>query len=142
MSDFSVGFNKPNSVEPLKKPLSSMSPTLIMKDGSPFMVLGSPGGDKIISTITQVISKVIDHNMGIQAAVDAPRISDDTENKIVYESRIYCESINKLKEMGHEVEELDDWDRQMGSVQAVKFEDNGVLSGAADPRRDGKALGY
>jgi len=106
------------------------------------MVLGSPGGDKIISTITQVISKVIDHNMGIQAAVDAPRISDDTENKIVYESRIYCESINKLKEMGHEVEELDDWDRQMGSVQAVKFEDNGVLSGAADPRRDGKALGY
>lgn len=142
MADFSVGFNKPNSVEPDKKPLSSMSPTLILKDGNPFAVLGSPGGDKIISTVAQVISKLIDHNMKIQDAVDSPRISDDTENEILYEPRIYKKSINKLEEMGHKVVVLDDWDRQMGSVQAVKFENDGTLSGAADPRRDGKALGY
>jgi len=142
MADFSVGFDKPNSVEPYKKPLSSMSPTLILKDGNPLAVLGSPGGDKIISTVTQVISKIIDHNMKIQDAVDSPRISDDTENEILYESRIYQESISILKKMGHKVVALDDWDRQMGSVQAVKFENNGTLSGAADPRRDGKAIGY
>ncbi|HYE80739.1 MAG TPA: gamma-glutamyltransferase [Clostridia bacterium] len=142
MSDFSFGCNKANSIAPCKKPLSSMSPTLILKEGKPFMVLGSPGGSKIISSLVQVISKVIDHNMEIQEAVEAPRISDDTENKILYESRISDEAIKRLREMGHEALKIDAWDRQMGSVQAVRFEDNGILCGAADPRRDGKALGY
>jgi len=142
MSDFSIGSKGPNSVEPDKKPLSSMSPTLILKDGSPFMVLGSPGGDRIISTVTQVISKVIDHGMDIQEAVNSPRISDGTDNLLVYESRISKEEVMKLKDMGHNVLAIGDWDRQMGSVQAIKFEKDGMLSGAADPRRDGKALGY
>ncbi len=142
MDDFAVGFNEPNSIEGGKKPLSSMSPTIILKKGKPFAVLGSPGGGTIISTVAQVISKLIDHNMKIQDAVDSPRIADDTSNELHYETRIAIDSIDKLKKVGHKVVALDDWDRKMGSVQAVKFEENGTLSGAADPRRDGKAIGY
>lgn len=142
MADFSVEADKQNSVEPGKKPLSSMSPTIILKSGEPFAALGSPGGSRIISTVTQLISKLIDHKMQVQDAVDSPRISDDTNNILYYESRIPRESVNILKNIGHDVSPLNDWDIKMGSVQAVKFEGNGILCGAADPRRDGKALGY
>lgn len=142
MSDFHTGTGKPNTMEPGKKPLSSMSPTLMLKDGSPFLIIGSPGGEKIISTVSQVISRVIDHRLGLQAAVEVPRISDNTENRILYEGRISERVIEKLRAMGHEASKLKRWDRQMGSVQAVGFGSNGVMSGAADPRRDGKALGY
>jgi gamma-glutamyltranspeptidase/glutathione hydrolase len=142
MSDFHPGTGKPNSIEPGKKPLSSMSPTLLLKGGKPFMILGSPGGEKIISTVSQVISKVIDHSFELQAAVDSPRISDNTENRILYEGRISEPVMEKLRAIGHETLKLKEWDRQMGAVQAVGFGSDGVMLGAADPRRDGKALGF
>ncbi|MGE5677601.1 MAG: gamma-glutamyltransferase [Pseudomonadota bacterium] len=142
MSDFHPGAGKPNSIEPGKKPLSSMSPTLLLKGGRPFMILGSPGGEKIISTVSQVISKVIDHSFELQAAVESPRISDNTENRILFESRISEQVMDKLRAMGHETLKLNEWDRQMGAVQAVGFGSSGMMLGAADPRRDGKALGF
>lgn len=142
MDDFVTGAGHPNSIEPGKAPLSSMSPTVVLKDGKPFMVLGSPGGTKIISTVSQVISRVIDHKMGMQEAIDVPRLYDNTANKIGLETRVSEETIKKLEEMGHTVVKTSDWDRGMGSVQGVLYKKDGTLEGGADPRRDGKALGF
>lgn len=141
ISDFSTEIDSPNRVESGKKPLSSMSPTIILnEDGTPFMVLGSPGGARIIPAVTQVISNVIDYNMDIQDAIDAYRMYDNTENKIVYEGGLSKETIEKLKSMGHEVEEyVDGYNKYFGGVQAIVYE-NGKLIGGADSRRDGKAL--
>ena len=141
MDDFVVGAGHPNSVAPGKTPLSSMSPTIVLKDGKPFMVLGSPGATKIISTVSQVISRVIDHKMSIQDAIDTPRLWDNTLNVINIESRISDKTVKKLEAMGHKVNKTSDWDRGMGSVQGVLYKNDGTLEGGADPRRDGKALG-
>lgn len=142
MDDFVTGSGHPNSVAPGKTPLSSMSPTIVLKDGKPFMVLGSPGATKIISTVSQVISRVIDHKMGIQEAIDAPRMYDNTKDEVNVESRISDDTVKALEKMGHTVNKTSDWDRGMGSVQAVLYKEDGSLEGGADPRRDGKALGY
>ena len=142
MDDFVLGAGHPNSVAPNKTPLSSMSPTIVLKDGKPFMVLGSPGATKIISTVSQVISRVIDHKMGMQEAIDTPRLWDNTSNKINVETRIPDETIKQLETMGHKTNKTSDWDRGMGSVQGVLYKSNGILEGGADPRRDGKALGF
>ncbi|MCP6675160.1 gamma-glutamyltransferase, partial [Klebsiella pneumoniae] len=61
-------------IAPRKSPLSSMSPTIVSKDGEPFMVIGSPGGSRIITITLQAIMNVVDHGMNLQEAIDAPRI--------------------------------------------------------------------
>lgn len=140
MDDFVTGPDHANSVEPGKKPLSSMTPTLVLKEGKPFMVLGTPGGAKIFATVAQVLSKVIDHKMDIQDAISAPRIWDNTSAVINYESRLKPEYIEKLKSLGHSVNSNGEWGS--GSVQGVVYMPDGTLRGGADPRRDGKAIGF
>ena len=88
-----------------------------------------------------VISRVIDHKMSMQDAIDTPRLWDNTSNVINIESRISDETVKKLEAMGHKVNKTSDWDRGMGSVQGVLYKNDGTLEGGADPRRDGKALG-
>jgi len=141
MADFTLDPNSANAVAGGKVPLSCMSPTFILKDGKPFAVLGSPGGTRIISSVAQVISKLIDHQMPLEEAVNSPRIGDDNTDLIIYESRITEDTIDALKAMGHPVEGYGDWDRIMGSVNACAIQADGTIVGAADPRRDGLALG-
>ena len=143
MGDFSSDPASPNAIAPGKCPLSSMSPTIVLKeDGSPFMTLGSPGGALIIIAVAQVIMNVIDHGMSLQDAINAPRMADNTSNRIQFESRIDPAVIDGLKSLGHEVVDgASDWNRSLGSVQAVLYGDDGVIYGGADPRRDNKALG-
>ncbi len=134
--------NQVNSVGPGKKPLSSMSPTLVMKEGHPFAVLGSPGGNRIITTIVQVISKLIDHQMTIKEAINSPRISNDSNGVLNYERRISRNVIDELMQLGHAVSELSEYDRRMGGVQGIRYGEDGNITGAADPRREGIAIGY
>lgn len=141
MADFDTGEGKANSIEPNKIPLSSMSPTIVLKNGKPFMVVGSPGGTRIITTVAQVISKVIDHGMDIQEAIDSPRFFDGY-GEIKLETRIYPETVSKLEKLGHKVTPTRDWDSYFGGVHAVVMQEDGTIRGGADPRRDGKALGY
>ena len=141
MEDFTLDPNSKNAVAGGKVPLSCMSPTFILKDGKPFAVLGSPGGIRIISSVVQVISKMIDHGMTLEEAVGSPRIGDDQTDLMIYESRIAPEIIEKLKEMGHPVKAYDDWNRIMGSVNGCVILPDGTIEGAADPRRDGLAMG-
>lgn len=142
MDDFVAKHDHPNSIAGGKTPLSSMSPTIILKDGKAVAALGSPGGTTIISTVAQVISNIIDHNMGMQEAVDAPRIKGFKDGKLTYENRFPEATIKALEEKGHTMEESDDWNKSFGSVNAVLFTEDGKLEGAGDPRRDGKALGF
>ena len=118
-----------------------MSPTILMKDGKPFAVLGSPGGTRIISSVVQVIVNLIDFGMNLEDAVGAPRIGDDQTDLIIYESRIPEETISKLEEMGHPIYGYDDWNRIMGSVNSCMILPDGTFQGVADPRRDGLAVG-
>ncbi len=143
MGDFTPGSDSPNAIAPGKTPLSSMSPTIVLKeDGSPCMVLGSPGGVRIIAAVTQVISNVIDHGMTMQEAINAPRIYNNATSTLNYEDRFDTTAIEGLTSMGAEVEKADEYYRTMGSVNAVYYNEDGTLDGGADPRRDGKAVAY
>lgn len=141
MEDFSIDPASPNAPAGGKVPLSCMSPTFILKDGRPVAVVGSPGGIRIISSVVQVISKLIDHGMDVESAVNSPRFGDDITNCIIYESRIPAETIAALEAMDHKTRAYPDWDRIMGATNAVAFLSDGTLAGAADPRRDGLAVG-
>ena len=142
MDDFVTGHDHPNSIIGGKTPLSSMSPTIIMKDGEAVGALGSPGGVTIIAAVAQIISNVVDHQMPIQEAVDAPRIKGYRNGEVTYENRFPEETITRMTEIGHDMVQSDEWDRSMGSVNAVLFNEDGTIDGAGDPRRDGKALGF
>ncbi|WP_438754470.1 gamma-glutamyltransferase [Pararhizobium sp. O133] len=94
-----------NAIEPKKTPLSSMSPTIISKDGKPFMVIGSPGGARIITITLEAIINVIDHGMSIQEAIDAPRIHHQwLPDKVYMEPyALSSDTLKLLTEMGHDV---------------------------------------
>ncbi|WP_294145991.1 gamma-glutamyltransferase [uncultured Clostridium sp.] len=148
MGDFDIGAGKANSIAGGKKPLSSMSPSIVLKDGKPFMVVGSPGGQTIIPTVAEVISKVIDGGMDIEDAIISPRFVDGASMAVyggasgfAYEDRMPQETIDALEAMGHEnITKQDSW--SVGNVMAIRYMEDGTLKGAADPRSDGMALGY
>ena len=148
MHDFSTDPESVNCVEPGKHPLSSMSPTVVLnEDGSPFMTVGTPGATRIFPTIVQIISHVIDHNMDLQDAIRAGRIYDNgSGDGICYESGmdngVTAETAAALEAMGHTVTDKGSWQMFFGGVQGIVYRDDGTLYGAADPRRDGKALGF
>lgn len=142
MNDFKTTPGHANQILPGKTPLSSMSPTLVFKDDAPFMTVGSPGSTRIITAVTQVISNVIDHGMGIQAAVDAPRMHG--EGGVLWlEDRIGEEIRGDLRRRGHEIEVRRPYDFRLGGAHGVLMDRlTGELRGGADPRRDGRAIGY
>ena len=128
-----------NAVEANKRPLSSMSPTLVFKDNTPFIVTGSPGGSRIITTVTQIISNVIDHDMNIAEATHAPRIHDQwLPDEIRVEKALNVDTVKKLESMGHTVSPK----AAMGSTQSIMLTPNGVY-GSSDPRIvDAAVVGY
>ncbi|MEP3278050.1 MAG: gamma-glutamyltransferase [Stappiaceae bacterium] len=128
-----------NAVAPRKRPLSSMSPTIVFKDGKPYIVTGSPGGSRIISTTLQVIMNVIDHQMNIAEATNAVRIHHQwLPDEIRIEEGLSSDTIKLLTELGHTIEVKN----AMGSTQSIMLID-GKLAGASDPRRSGSlAAGY
>ncbi|WP_201511896.1 gamma-glutamyltransferase [Psychrobacter alimentarius] len=128
-----------NAVEANKRPLSSMSPTLVFKDSKPYIVTGSPGGSRIITTVTQVISNVLDHDMNIAEATHAPRIHDQwLPDEIRIEKALNVDTIKKLESMGHTVSPQ----ATMGSTQSIMITPDGVY-GSSDPRIvDAAVVGY
>ncbi|MGB8399308.1 gamma-glutamyltransferase [Bradyrhizobium sp.] len=127
-----VGFEA-NLPGPGKRPLSSMSPTIVLKDGKPVLVTGSPGGSRIISAVTQVIVDVIDYRMDIAAAVAAPRVHHQwLPDQARVERGFPEEVLSELKAMGHQVVE------PLGqtSVNSISVTPSGLL-GAPDPRTRG-----
>jgi gamma-glutamyltranspeptidase/glutathione hydrolase len=120
-----------NKVEPNKRMLSSMSPTIVKNQGKNFLVTGSPGGSRIITTTLQVIMNVIDHGLNIQSAVAAPRIHHQwLPDELRIEEGISADTINILQEKGHQVNQK----ASMGAIQSIMIKD-GMMYGGADPRR-------
>ena len=131
-----------NAVAARKRPLSAMTPTIVLKDGKLWFALGSPGGPTIINTVLQTLINVIDHGMTMQQAVEAPRIHHQwMPDQIRYEPMgVVADVKNKLQTMGHK---FTDKPSYMGDCEAIMIEDKtGVRLGASDPRRGGKAVGY
>ena len=147
MHDFSTDPESVNKVEGGKKPLSSMSPTIVLDaDGKAFMSLGSPGGLRIWPTVAQVISNVIDHGMNMQDAIDCARIFDrGNADGICYESAgenaVSADTVAALEAQGHTVTDKGGWNLFFGGCQGILFAEDGI-QGGADPRRDGKAIGF
>ncbi|SFH77254.1 gamma-glutamyltransferase [Modicisalibacter xianhensis] len=120
-----------NKVEPDKRMLSSMTPTIVKKDGKNFLITGSPGGSRIITTTLQVLMNVIDHDMNIQTAVSVPRIHHQwLPDEIRIEQGISPDTIALLEALGHTVSRQD----AMGAAQSIMIDDN-TYYGGADPRR-------
>lgn len=130
-----------NSIQPFKRPLSAMTPTIVKKNGRPYLVIGSPGGPKIINTVFQVILNVVDHGFHIQEAVDAPRIHHQWKpDELVAEPGVLLgDGWVRLRDMGHRLRLLE----SLGDAHCIMVDPrDSWLLGAADPRSDGFAAGY
>ena len=142
MLDFTPGWGNANSIEGGKRPLSSMSPTIILdSNGEAYAALGTPGSTRIITTSALVISHLIDHKMDIQEAINAPRFFCNG-GSLSMETRIPEDVSAALEEMGYTVSRTKDYDQWFGGFHGVVKLDDGTLRGGADIRRDGKALAY
>jgi len=150
MDDFSLQPGTPNyyglvgseanSIQPGKRPLSSMSPTLVLKSGKPAGVFGSPGGPRIITTVVQIILNVVEFEMDIQRAVDNPRVHHQWKPDIVFiEPAISFDTIEKLMARDHTVYRSYEW----ASAQCIWVDsETGLITGGTDSRTEGAALGY
>jgi gamma-glutamyltranspeptidase/glutathione hydrolase len=142
----------PNSLVPGKRPRSTLTPTLVMKDGQPFMVVGSPGGDDQCMRILQTFLNVVEFDMNIQQAIEAPRWSTTsfpastfphtmTPGAVAVESRVAEGVIRELERRGHDVTVRGPW--TLGATSAIVIDpETGVLSAGADPRGDNYALAW
>lgn len=149
MDDFSVKPGAPNmygalggeanAIVPKKRPLSSMSPTIVLKDEKPFLVVGTPGGTRILTNVMQVLQNVIDFKMNIQDAVNFPRFHHQWRpDKLLLEPQFSPDTRRLLEQRGHIVETI----RSMCEIAAIQFQSDGWLAGAADPRVEGNAAGF
>jgi gamma-glutamyltranspeptidase / glutathione hydrolase len=124
-----------NAPGPGKRPLSSMSPTIDMKEGRPFLITGSPGGSRIITTVLQVIVNVIDFHDNMSTAVDAPRVHDQWRPDTVFaEGGLPEDTVRALEAKGHTVRLGGEW----GSANSIRVTPD-AIEGAADPRTRGAA---
>lgn len=127
-----------NAIQPGKRPLSSMTPTILLRDGKPFLVVGGPGGSKIISSVLQVILNVVDFGMNAQDAVDAPRFHHQWQPDVLtIEKGFSPDTVRILESLGHKVESSN----SVARIEAIVI-DKGLLQGGADGRGYGKAEGY
>ncbi|WP_445621287.1 gamma-glutamyltransferase [Kushneria sp. Sum13] len=121
-----------NAVAPGKRMLSSMTPTIVKHEGKNFLITGSPGGSRIITTTLEVISNVIDHGMNIQSAVSAPRFHDQwLPDEVRVEDGFSPDTLRLLEGMGHHVVQKS----AMGASQSILINKDG-FHGGADPRRE------
>ncbi|MCL4107249.1 UNVERIFIED_CONTAM: hypothetical protein GTU68_017133 [Idotea baltica] len=128
-----------NAIQPGKRPLSSMTPTIVMKDGTPYLVTGSPGGSKIINAVLQTVLNVIEYDMNIAEATALPRVHHQwMPDELKCESGISVDTLEKLKALGHNTQPT----TTMGSTQSV-MKVGGRFEGYSDPRRpDAATVAY
>ena len=153
MDDFAARPGKPNmfgliqgennAVQPRKRPLSSMTPTIVLrKDGSPWFALGARGGPRIISAVLQSVINMIDYDMNIQEAIDAPRIHQQWyPDEVLYEPMgMSPDTLRILESLG---QKFADRPGNIAQATAIAIEEKtGVKFGAIDSRGDGEAIGY
>jgi len=143
MQNFNADPKHPNSLQPHKRVVTSLVPTIIAKDGRPVYVIGTPGGDLIISTIAQVIVDLIDFEMPLREAVYAPRMfSVFSQPQLEIEGGYGEKSYRMLGTLGHDVKRYEGIRAYFGAVQSIMFDvRSNKLIGCSDPRRSGAAVG-
>jgi len=140
MHDFDIASGKPNSVAPLKRPASSMSPTILLKDDLPTLILGASGSERIISSIFQVITNVFERGMGLVDALAAPRLHPLSEG-LMLEPGLPDSEIRALESLGLVPKVGERPGLFFGGVQALMVDQKrGSVTGVADPRRRGVAV--
>jgi gamma-glutamyltranspeptidase/glutathione hydrolase len=129
-----------NAIGPNKRPLSAMTPTIVLEDGKLFLVLGSPGGPTIITTVANILMGVIDFGLDIQEAVNAPRFHHQwLPDEITVEDRLSPDTMNLLRSKGHKLNVWHFW----GDGECIMVDPKtGERLGASDGRNNGKAVGY
>jgi gamma-glutamyltranspeptidase / glutathione hydrolase len=140
-NQFGLLGSEANAIAPSKRMLSSMTPTIILKDDSPYLILGSPGGSTIMTVVLQVILNVIDFNMDIRQAIDVERIHHQWyPDRIDYEPFGISEDVKQnLLERGHHLGR----ERSLGLVEGILIDQrNKVIYGASDSRGNGSAEGF
>jgi len=148
MHDFDIIPEGPNAIAPGKRPRSNMTPTLLLRDGAPYLVAGSAAGPRIVTAVLQTILNVVDHGLDLQTAIDSPRFHYQGTGALKVESRIKPSVIKKLKDAGFSSESPNylqlkpGYDVYFGGVHAIQVADDGFLTGGADTRRQGSAVAY
>lgn len=139
-NQFGLVGSEANSIQPSKRMLSSMTPTIVLRDGKPFIITGASGGSKIITAVLQVITNVIDFGMNIRQAAEAPRFHNQwLPDRIDFEEYGTTEDVkNGLKKRGQKL----GVETVVGRTHSILVDSNGVKWGAPDPRIFGKAVGY
>ncbi|MFW6318084.1 MAG: gamma-glutamyltransferase [Halorubrum sp.] len=137
LTDFDSTPGGPNEVQPEKRPLSSTSPTIVTRDGDPFMTVGSPGGWSIIHTVSQILLNVAEFGMDIEEAVAEPRVYSATGTWVQAEGGVPDDVVEELNAVGHDVSVVD----TIGNAQSILVRDDGGYVGVADTRRAGSAQG-
>jgi gamma-glutamyltranspeptidase / glutathione hydrolase len=129
-----------NAIGPGKRPLSAMAPTIVLKDGKVFLVLGSPGGPTIITTVANILMSVVDYGRDIQAAVNAPRFHHQwMPDQILMEDRMSPDTVALLEKRGHKIKTRHFW----GDGECIMVDPKtGERLGASDGRNNGKAVGF
>jgi gamma-glutamyltranspeptidase / glutathione hydrolase len=132
---FGLVQGKANAIAPGKRPLSSMTPTIVLKDGKPLLVVGSPGGARIITTVLEIILNVIDHGMTVQEAVDAPRVHHQwLPDTLAGEPFAFsADTASALTRMGYRIDALEPW----GTGNAAE-----IIGVAPADATDARALGF
>ncbi|WP_328992558.1 gamma-glutamyltransferase [Kribbella sp. NBC_01245] len=147
LTDFSTVYNPtdPNRIEPLKRPRSSMSPTIVLKHGKPFLALGSPGGSTIITTVLQTLTNRVDRGMSLPKSIAAPRASQRNTPNVTAEPAFIEAYDAGLKPLGHNLVLAGDAltsAAEIGAATAIEFLPYGAFVAAAEPsRRGGGAAG-
>jgi len=142
MTDFDWKPGQLNSIEGGKRPRSNMCPTIVYDDGKPFLIIGTPGAARITSAMAEILVNIIDFGMSVTEAIDAPRFHPVREH-LVLENRFSAEVLKELGEMGYVLHLTGPLDVYFGGAHVILIDQtDGSLHGGADPRRDGKAMGY
>jgi gamma-glutamyltranspeptidase/glutathione hydrolase len=147
-NDYGLIQGEANAIAPKKRPLSSMTPTIVLQDGKPLFAIGSPGGPTIINTVLQVVLNVIDFHMDIQQAIDSPRVHHQWLPDLLYweELGMNPDTRTRLEAMGHKFRPIPGASRspsEIGDAQGVMIDRaTGMRLGASDPRLGGVPVGY
>lgn len=138
LTDFDAVPGGANEVQPNKRPLSSMTPTIVFDGDRPVLTVGSPGGTTIITSVLQTILHAIDYDMELKAAIEEPRIYTNSTTSYRYEEGIPTNVINQLNGMGHR---FGSSPTTIGNVQSILINKDGTFKGVADSSRNGAAIG-
>ena len=139
---FSLDAAHPNVLAPSKRPYHTLHPVMILKDGRPAILLGTPGADGQTQTNIQLAIDLIDFDADPQQANEAPRWRSNPDGSLMMENRFPEKTIASLKAKGHDVRVVEDYAEIMGSSQVITIDrENGVLAAGADPRRQAYAIG-